>query len=445
MDDITLRALYNFNEQWKDKKVPERFKGTIKRDSFYKIKDYLKERQILSITGLRRTGKTTIIYQLIDSLLENGVDPKNILYFSFDEITTKNPEIIDEIIRYYHATIVQKDLQDKERKFIFFDEIQKVEDWQAIIKRYYDLKYNLKFIVSGSESLSIRKKTKESLAGRTYEFLINPLSFLEYLKFRGINVENKTYEKIYEELIIKQDKIKNLYEKYLLNGGFPETIELDIEKTQEYIKNVVLDKIIYSDIPALFKLTNPEILAKIMEIASNNTSGLFELKNIIESLNVSRNTASSYLSYLENSFLIKLSYNYTKSKVKQLRTSRKIYVTDTGIINSILKRRELKTEEDYGKIVETQVFNEVSDKYETFFWRDKKQNEIDIIIKNKKIAPIEVKYRNEIREKDTKTLNIFMKDKEINEGILITKNLFKTSKNIKYIPSWLFSLKEQHE
>lgn len=444
MDDITIRALHNFNEHWEKNEIPKRLKETTKRNIFYKINKYTRDRQIISITGLRRTGKTTILYQLIEDLIKNEkINPKNILYFSFDEITAKNPEIIDEIIRYYHAAIIQKNLPDKEKRFFFLDEVQKIDNWQAILKRYYDLKYNIKFIVSGSESLFIRKKAKESLAGRNFEFQTNPLSFKEFIKFKRINIDKNTYKEVYGESITKQEIIKNLYKEYLMGGGFPETIDYDIEKKQEYIKNSILEKIIFSDIPSMFKITNPEILAKIMEIASNNTSGLFEINNIIESLNIGRNTAALYLSYLENSFLIKLSYNYTKSKIKQLRTSKKIYVTDTGIVNATLKKKTVDSPEEWGKLVETQIFNEVSEKNQVFFWRDKKQNEIDIIVKNKEIMPIEVKYRNEIRGRDIKTLNNFAKKNNIKKSTVITKNLFKLDKKIDYIPAWLFSLIEE--
>ncbi len=442
MDEITLRTLHNFNEHWEADKIPERLlkRTAIKRDIFNIVRKSLENRQIISITGLRRTGKTTLVFQLIEYLLAAGISQKNIMYFSFDEITAKNPEIIDELIRYHHI-IMQKNLNDKERRFLFLDEIQKITDWQAIIKRYYDLGYNIKFIITGSESLLIRKKTKESLAGRNYEFLIYPLTFKEYLKFKGIEIKKTEYKEIYYELITTHDIITSLYREYLIKGAFPETVHLNINEAQEYIKSAVLDKIIFSDIPILYKITNPEILYKIIEIASKNSSGLFEINNVIEALNVSRNTASSYISYLENSFLIKFSYNYTKSKLRQLRTSKKIYITDTGIINAVLKQSNIESNEEMGRLAETQIFNFISRENSTFFWRDKKQNEIDIIVANNELFPIEVKYRNEINKKDLNAINLFAKKNKVKKSILITKSKLSEINKTKLIPAWLFQLK----
>ncbi len=439
MDEITLRAIENFNEHWKNGKVAERLKENIKREKFYKILKYLDERQIISIMGLRRTGKTTIIFQIADYLIEKGVNPKDIFYFSFDEITAKNPEIIEEIIQHFLINVSKSGLNEKEKKYFLFDEIQKIEDWQAIIKRYYDLKYNIKFIVSGSESLAMKKSIKESLAGRTFDFLLTPLSFKEFLMFKGFEIKETNYKKIYAELLSKQTKISSLFEDFLLKGGFPETLNLDIEKAQEYINDSVIQKIIFKDIPIHFKITNPEILIKILELASKNTSQLFEIMQISEVFNIGRNSASLYISYLESSFLIHLSYNYTQSKVKQLRTQKKIFISDTGIANSILKQRKIDSPEYLGKLVETQIHNELSNNYETLFWRDKQQHEVDVIVKKNKINPIEIKYKTSLNSSDNKGIDFFLKKFRSN-AIIVTKNIFKEENKIKYIPAWLFLL-----
>jgi len=436
LDEITLRALQNFNEHWITGKIPDRLKEQNKREQFNELHANLRKRQILSITGLRRVGKTTLMFQLIDILLQEGVHPDNILYFSFDEITAKQIEIIDELIQY----MLSKEKTEKKEtlKFIFFDEIQKVENWQALLKRYYDLKYPLKCIISGSESLLLKGKTKESLAGRNYEFTIPTLSFREFLQFKGIIIEKKANEKHYEELLKNKQKIKSLFDEFILKGGFPETVNQSIEEAQKYIKEAVIEKIIFSDIPAQFKITNPEILLKILEIASSNTSCLFELENLTTPLNINRNSASLYVSYLENSFLLRLSYNFTKSKLKQLRTSKKIYVTDTGIINALLKHTSLDESDYIGKLVETIVYNELSRKKKIFFWRDKLKHEVDIILEEDKILPIEIKYRNTILKRDSENIQFFIEKNNLEEGIIITKDEKKKEKEIQFIPAWFF-------
>lgn len=440
MDEITLRLIENLNEHWALGKVPERLKERIKREKFQDIIKYLDERQIITIVGLRRTGKTTLMFQMMEHLMEKGVMPKNILYFSFDELTSKSPETIDEIIQHFASNISKSGMESKERKYIFFDEIQKVENWQAVIKRYYDLKYSLKFIVSGSESLLLRKKTKETMAGRSFDFLLTPMSFREYLEFNGIKAEKGTCREIYAKTITHHAKLKGMFEEFLLRGGFPETIGMDTHRLQEYLYESVLQKIVFSDIPSMFNISNPEMLVKIMELVSKNTSQLFEIGQICEVFNISRNSASSYLSYLENSFLISMSFNYTQSKVKQLRTRKKAYINDTGIANSLLKQVHIESPEYLGQLAETQIYNEISRRHPTLFWRDKMQHEVDIIAKNRKIIPVEVKYRATISTGDIKNMEIFMKKNSVAKGIIVTKDLFREEKSLIYIPAWIFLL-----
>ncbi|MBU0646839.1 AAA family ATPase [Patescibacteria group bacterium] len=138
---------------------------------------YIEEEQILSIVGLRRTGKTTILWQIIQHLIKNkNINSKNILFLSFDEalITSKL-----SLNKYLDAFLDKT--KNNELKYIFLDEIQYIDKWQHILKRYYDTIGNIKFIISGSSSLFVRKKTTESLAGRIYEFKLNHLDFDEFL------------------------------------------------------------------------------------------------------------------------------------------------------------------------------------------------------------------------------------------------------------------------
>lgn len=150
-----------------------------KRKLFQKLADDLEKRQIIEITGLRRTGKTTLFFQLINQLIEQNIDPFRILYFTFDE---EKPDL-DAL---FETFTLQTGLDYKEEKlFVFLDEIQKLEDFQNKIKVYYDLYPHLKFFLSGSSSLFLKKIGQESLAGRIFSFFLPPLDFEEYLLFKN--------------------------------------------------------------------------------------------------------------------------------------------------------------------------------------------------------------------------------------------------------------------
>ena len=177
MEERLLRELNLANPWWFGK---EGQAENYKRKQFLEIVKYIKTKQIIGIIGLRRIGKTVMLRQLIQLLLvESHESPGNILFFTFEDEWNKK-ETLEEIIYYY--------LENKSkggRKFIFLDEIQLVKGWASVLKRFYDRNDNIKFIISGSASLSIEKSI-ESLAGRIYDFILSPSTFLEFLEMKNI-------------------------------------------------------------------------------------------------------------------------------------------------------------------------------------------------------------------------------------------------------------------
>jgi predicted AAA+ superfamily ATPase len=445
MLDNTLDLLLRFNEWWKTGMVRKELKKEQKRDLFFKILDYLKNKQIIAIHGLRRTGKTTLMYQIIDYLLEDGIEPKNILYFSFDEIIAKKSKAIEEILETYSSTILKKEWKNS---YIFFDEIQHIENWQAIVKRYYDLYPGLKIVISGSGSLFIKKKSRESLAGRIYEFNLETLKFEEFLKMKEIKFEKitkspnfnlKELNNLYEKLLLNKKEIITNLNDYILKGGFIETIdEESLYKVHKYIKSSVLDRITFHDIPETFDIKEPSILVNLLKIIAANPGGICEYQNLSNSLKVTRQTISNYISYLEESFLVKITTNFTGSYLAGTRKAKKSYLSDHGIINA-LQGIEIPDDHTLGRIVENIVVNHLDAKY---FWRDGNE-EIDVmLIKNEEKIPIEVKYKNEIHEKDLKTMKKAIERSNVKRGMMVTKDLFdlKRKDGILLIPLWLFLL-----
>ena len=169
--------LQSFNPWWRDGKVSPEFIGR-KRAIFGEVIKYLDKRQIVLFTGLRRVGKTTLMYQIIDELLRKGVNPYKILYFSFDEMKYD----LEDIIKRYETDVLHTDIS-KEKVFIFLDEIQKLDGWPSKIKLLYDANPKLKLFLTGSAQITMWRGTRESLAGRFFDFLIKPLNFEEYKSY----------------------------------------------------------------------------------------------------------------------------------------------------------------------------------------------------------------------------------------------------------------------
>ena len=396
-----------------------------KRKLFNKIAKEINSRQIISITGLRRTGKTTILKQIINKLIISGIKREQILFYSFDEEQPK----IEDIIHEYESKTGKEILEIKNRIYIFFDEIQKLDNWQNQIKYYYDNYQNIKFFISGSSSLFIKKHIQESLAGRIYEFILRPLSFEEFLIFRNKQdlIKNK---KLFQESIKKEFLT---YQK----RQFIEIVNENEDNVAQYVKTMI-EKIVYQDIPKIFSIEHEELLIRILKIVASNPGLLSDYERLSKELGINRVTLSNYFFYLEESFLIRRMYNFSKNMLTSEKKMKRFYLATTSFFPF------LNNDIDEGKLIENLVVVFCDAK---FFWRTPQKYEVDIILTEKGILPVEVKYKNHISEKDIKTLIKFCEKFGVKNAIMITKNKLAEEKNkikIKFIPVWLFCLNENN-
>ncbi|MEM5881548.1 MAG: ATP-binding protein [Candidatus Aenigmatarchaeota archaeon] len=418
------KELLKFNEWWETGKVSGKNLETYKRYPFYKILDFIKDRQIILITGLRRVGKTKLLYQIIHNLLENGVEPKKILYFSFDEETFD----IKDVLETYKKSILRKDFKDVDKVYVFFDEVHKCKDWENKIKVYYDLNPNIKFFLSGSASLIISKKAKESLAGRIYEFILKPLTFKEFLEMKNVKVS-------FEEARLFNEKILLYFVDFVRKAGFPEIINEDNdEKIKTYIKQSVIERIIYKDIPKEFGKTDIELLENLTNIFFKNPGLILNFENLSRDLRRDKKTLMNYVYYLRFSLLINLVSNFRISILATSRKNRKVYPATSSIVFSF-------DSNIWGKILESIFCSETESKY--YFRKDKK--EIDfLILKDNEIIPIEIKYS--ISESEIKDFISLLHSLNLNAGIILTFDKFAEihEKNFKILvyPLWVYLLFE---
>lgn len=442
LNDRTKALIRDYNTWWEGTPiiVPE-----YKRHIYADVQKYMKTKQIIAIVGLRRVGKTSLMKQIIKENIEKNKE--NTFYFLFDELLAQNPEVLEDVLDHYLKTIAKEG-----RKYIFLDEIQKVPYWQDILKRFYDTREDIKFIISGSASLQI-KKSKESLAGRIYDFFMPVLTFREFLELNSLTIEKakidfRSMKRIYEENLHKMPLIEELFLKYVLKGAFPELVlEEDEDIIKNYIRNSVIDKIILEDIPSVFDVKKKDVLSSMLEYCSRETSNLLDVTNLSKLLNVNYQTARSYLFYLQNSFLIDIVYNYSKSTAKQLRKNKKVHIVHPSITITIMRysRDILSVDEVMGKYVESIVFEHSKLLSERIsFWRTPQKEEIDIILEAETIIPIEVKYRRNVELSSANNIIKFANKHKLKKGIVVTRDFFDEKEidniNILFVPTWLFLL-----
>ncbi len=320
---MDMAEIEKFNPWWKTGKMRDEWAKPFKRKLYYEASKYTARRQAVLIQGLRRMGKTTIMFQIINDLLSQ-TSPKNILYFSFDEIVFDMRAVLDE----YQKMVLGKLFDGlEETVFIFLDEIQKVGDWENKIKVYYDLYPKLKFFLSGSASVKLRKKSKESLAGRVFDFTLEPLSFEEFLEIRGIETG-----KIRADPALWEREILPLFYKYIKWGTFPELVTEENEETaRRYIANVI-ERVIYKDLQDEFRVKDIELLKSILLLVGKRPGMLVNYKEIAKNLGRDQRTVSNYFEYLEFSLLVRFVFNYRGSPLASARKMKKAYFTTPNII-----------------------------------------------------------------------------------------------------------------
>ncbi|HEX9908379.1 MAG TPA: ATP-binding protein [Thermoplasmata archaeon] len=428
MNEEIVRQMAVSNPQWKGEGLVEHIGKIHSRDAMEEIVKYVPDRQIVLVTGPRRSGKTTAMTQEIQELLDKGVNPRNILYFSFDEVLSREHTVLEDVVSYFLSNVVPAKLSKKARAFLFLDEIQFIHDWSTMLMRVYETQPNVKIFASGSSSLRVRKGMGESLAGRAFDITVPTLSFREYLRFRGLDLPRVppiwSKSHVPESIMLVKDEITNALTSYLLRGGYPETVDMrPISKVHRYIRQSVLERVVYHDLPETEDVANPASMMHLLKILASISSQRFEISNIAPDIGMKAQTASKYLSVLERAMLLSTCYNYTKSMVKQARSSKRAYLTDTGLIGSLLGLDESTGSQELGRLAETAAYDHLSRASQVYFWRDPQGNEVDIVLPSRRgPIPIEVKYQSSIYKSDAKGLVRFCEVHNCDRAFLVTKD-----------------------
>jgi predicted AAA+ superfamily ATPase len=385
-------ALRSFNPWW-ERKFSVVYQ---EREVYVGIRSCFKLPMMIALTGLRRVGKSTLMLKIAEDYITNGMPPIRVLYFSFDDFKDVEPmQIVKEYEKIHGFDI-------REGNYLFLlDEIQKIDDWQNKVKVLYDLyKNRIKIILSGSESLFLKKRAKESLAGRIFTFNVNQLSFKEFLLFRGKKA-------LVEHPKLYQEERMRLFKEYMHTQGFPELVDVkDKELIRKYIREGIIDKVVYKDIPQLFKIGELGVLESLINLLMDEPGQLIELSGLASELKVTRQTLSNYITYLEESQLVKKLYNYSRNGRKTERKLKKYYPAIISVDLSFGTDKESQSKA-FEWLLVTRLGAE-------FFWRDVYKNEVDVVLGKKVPVPIEIKYG----KISTEGLSAFMHKFQVSEGII---------------------------
>ena len=432
-----LSILYTMNPWWQTGIVPKAQVKDFRRNGYYTCQKALESdlRRIVVMSGARRTGKTTIMYQIISELLAQGVKPQNILFFTFDHPVIRMTGI-DSLLSIYHNSI-----SNDEEFWLFVDEVQFDKNWTHYLKIAYDMNPLMRAVATGSASAVVEDNIRESGAGRWTVIKIPTLSFYEYCAIKGIvkNSENMDVFKLHTLSKQEQTRIilglKDLQVhlmRYLQIGGFPELVKTDdIVYAQKLLREDVMERAIKHDLPAIYEIRSIDELEKVFVYLCYNSSSIINIEAMCKEFDgASKPTIEKYIRYLADANLINISKQLNIAGKKVLKSKNKIYVADSGIRGAVVLGADIYTKEDeLGIALETAVYKHVYDYYlsrnslyELGYVRDGNGAEIDVAVQyaGKPIQFVEAKMRNNSTIKNDKGIIVY--GMEDTPGYVITKN-----------------------
>lgn len=361
------------------------------------------------ISGIRRCGKSTFLHQIRSK-------KKNSAFFNFEDTRLVNFEVTD--FQKLHEALLEV---YGNPNFFFFDEIQNIKKWEIFVRQLLD--QNKKVIITGSNASLLSKELGTRLTGRHLRKEIFPFSYDEFLKFTN------------------KKRNKDSFNEYLYLGGFPEFLKY----RNEEILQELLSNIIYRDIVVRHRLKDSKTIKDLAVYLFSNIGKEYSYNNLRKTFNVgSINTIISYISYLEDSYLLFSINRFDYSLKKQQTYSKKIYAIDNGLA----KANSLAFSKDQGRLLENFVFLKLRSKYKNVFFFKENDLECDFIIKEKekitKAFQVCLDLTADNKAREINGLKAAMSKFGLNTGTIITLNQeeeIKDNKNtIKIVPAWKFEL-----
>lgn len=373
----------------------------IERTVLKEVESKIKLPHLVVLTGLRRSGKSTLLRQLI----QKHYHDEDFYYLNFEDERLFNFPA-SEFNRLYEGLIA---LYGKKKTF-FLDEIQNVTHFETFVRRLYE--EGFKFFITGSSATLLSKELGTKLTGRHVDIIVRPFSFLEFLELKNV--------KIHQEAVYKTEtkvEIKKYFEEYLIKGGMPEYL---IYNDPELLTRVYEDTII-KDIAVRYKVKNVVTLKQLYSFLVYNFANKFSYNSLKKFIAInSVNTIKKFISYLEETYFAKTIPQFDYSFKKQIINDKKLYVLDNGFVGILSK----KITTDNGWLLENLVFNYLNKDYEVFYYAGKKECDF-LTVKNKEIKQaIQVCYElnEENKERELSGLKEAMAKFKLKEGLLLTNS-----------------------
>ncbi len=401
-------TLFRLNRHWSG----EVYTAVQNRDLVVNLKKKKDLPHIQVLTGIRRSGKSSIFRLMINDLIKSGVNPKEILFLNMDEpiFTT----LWNNSAELYKIVDTAEKITATTTRYLFLDEIQQVKDWELFVKSAYDTQRFNKIYVTGSNSDLLQHKFATLLSGRYFANTVRPFSLKELLQLKGLT------DKL--SAISRKSEFLRLIDDYMAWGSFPEMVlnpmddDVKIELLNSYYESIVLkDCIVYNQVrdAALFK--------RLLHFTISNTGSPFHYNSLAKAIKSNEPTIRNYLTYADCSYIVSDITNFSFSIKEDARPQHKIYCIDNGLMNAIRFRFSTNS----GALLENAVYNELINNGYSDICFAKKDKECDFIAKKgNEYHAFQVCYElNSLnQERETTGFDTVSKELELASRTIITYN-----------------------
>jgi len=393
----------------------------IKRDALIRIKEKSSLPHVHVISGLRRSGKSILLRQIISEYYND----QDFYYINFEDERLFNFPA-NEFNLIYECLVELFGLQ----KTFFIDEIQNVRGFEQFVRRFYEQEF--KFFITGSNANLLSSEIATKLTGRHIDTYLQPFSYLEFLRFRNVEISKNDIYKTKQKI-----EFKILFSEYLHNGGMPEYLKYrDSEILTRTYNDIVLKDIIVRN-----NIGDANQLKILYQYLINNYARRYSYNSLKKACNLgSPNTVNNYVHNLEQTYFIKQVHKFDYSLKKQIINDKKSYIIDNGFIRTL----SVVLTRDDGWLLENLVFNILNENFQVFYYSNKYECDFICMKDSKLELAVQVTYElNEMNEKrEVNGLLEAMETFNINNGLILTndtdRTLIKNEKEIKIIPVWKF-------
>lgn len=418
------------------------WEGTVPREKYLqRLKKLMDIRHVLILTGVRRSGKSTMMRQLVQSLIEEkGVLPQNILFLFLEDILVQQYlalgwKFLEEVYNYYLETY-----NPQGQVYLFLDEIQGIKDFNRWIASRYERKEPMKFILSGSRRALIESESATVLTGRNVRVDVYPLNFYEYLLLHHVEIKGgENIISIRDANFSQTASILHHLGNYLYEGGYPEIVLAKGEETKRTLASSYYSDIVTRDVLKPNSIRNAQEVEVLgLQIMSDFTR-THTYSSLARPQKLSVDSVKAYLEYFEKAYLFFESkhFSYKTKETQDIQRPRKLYVVDNGLRNFNIPMPR----PDLGQCAENMVYMELlKNNPAVYYWKGKR--EIDFVVMNRKLTFYNVSYTDEIRDREVEGMIEGLKEFKVNEGTILTKNYAHVKevegKKISFIPLWVW-------